>query len=330
MRARGFGGPVEDGLVAGREAALTRVVGWLPGETLRDGLAAAGRQLASVGLTTVADATPRSRRALAPLQQAMDERRFLLRVHAMRPPGSRPWVASSPQLVPGAVKILIEETPAGLRPTPPRLRRLVHAAALSGAQVAVHCVGAATLVAVLAAFAALPPAARRGRRHRLEHVAECPPSLVGRLARLGLTVVTNPAFVYWRGDVYRQETEGAARAWLYRARSLAEAGVRLAGASDAPIVPASPWVGMAAARTRRTRAGRTLAPGERLGAAAALALFTQGAAFALGVDGMARIVPGAPGDVVVVEPDPLTASADEVADAQVRLTLVAGERAWPA
>src|SRR6185295_7659764 len=121
MRARGWTGPVADGLVAGREAALTRIVGSLPDDTLRDGLVAAGRELASLGLTTVADATPRSRRALAPLRQVMDERRFLLRVHAMRPPGSRPWAPSSPQLVPGAVKILIEETPAGLRPTPPRL-----------------------------------------------------------------------------------------------------------------------------------------------------------------------------------------------------------------
>jgi predicted amidohydrolase YtcJ len=143
-------------------------------------------------------------------------------------------------------------------------------------------------------------------------------------------VVTNPAFVYWRGDVYRQETEGAARAWLYRARSLAAAGVCLAGASDAPVVPANPWMGMAAARTRRTRAGRTLTVGERLDAAGALALFTHGAAFALGAAGFGRLASGAPADVVVVEPDPLTAPADEVADTTVRLTLVAGERAWPA
>jgi predicted amidohydrolase YtcJ len=73
-------------------------------------------------------------------------------------------------------------------------------------------------------------------------------------------VVTNPAFVYWRGDVYRRETDGAARAWLYRARSLVAAGVPVAAASDAPVVAPDPWLGMAAARTRRTRDGRTLAP----------------------------------------------------------------------
>ena len=192
-----------------------------------------------------------------------------------------------------------------------------------------HCVGAATLVAALAAFAALPRRLRAGRRHRLEHVAECPPPLVAGIAALELVVVTNPAFVHWRGDAYIAETGARARAWLYRARTLASAGIPLAGASDAPVVPPSPWVGIAAARVRRTVAGATLGAAERLGARAALRLFTTGAAFALGADGLGTLAPGGPADLVVVEPDPLRAPPDEVADARVCLTLVAGERVWP-
>src|SRR6185295_6932846 len=144
-------------------------------------------------------------------------------------------------------------------------------------------------------------------------VAECPPPLVARIARLGLVVVTNPAFVHWRGDVYRDETRGRARAWLYRARTLAAAGVPLAGASDAPVVPPDPWRGIATARSRRTAAGRPLGAGERLGAGAALALFTTGAAYALRDDALGRLVPGGPADLVVVEPDPLRAPPDELA-----------------
>ena len=67
-----------------------------------------------------------------------------------------------------------------------------------------------------------------------------------------------------------------------------------------------------------------------LDAAAALRLFTTGAAFALDADGLGTLAPGGPADLVVVEPDPLRAPPDEVADARVRLTLVAGERVWPA
>src|SRR5262249_34672385 len=150
-----------------------------------------------------------------------------LRVFAMRRPGTRRW-ASHGRLRAGPVKLLVDELPGGLRPRPAILARRIAAAAARGDQVAVHCVGAATLVAALAAFAALPPRLRVDRRHRLEHVAECPPPLVAPLASLGLVVVTNPAFVHWRGDVYRRETSGEMQPWLYRARTLARVGVALA------------------------------------------------------------------------------------------------------
>ena len=319
---------VATGLVFGREGALGRLVGRLPTGALAGGLAAAARELAAFGLATVADATPRPYRALAPLRLAIGAGRFPLRVFAMRPLGSRAWEAGE-RLVPAAVKIMVEEGPSGLRPRPATLARLIARAAASGAQVAVHCVGAATLAAALAAFAALPRRLRVGRRHRLEHVAECPPPLIERIAALGLVVVTNPAFVHWRGDAYLGETAPLARSWLYRARTLTRAGIPLAGASDAPVVPPSPWIGMAAARTRRTAGGATLGAAEYLGARAALGLFTTGAAFALCADGLGSLAPGGPADLIVVEPDPLRAPPDEVADARVRLTLVAGERAWP-
>jgi predicted amidohydrolase YtcJ len=224
---------------------------------------------------------------------------------------------------------MVEESPSGLRPTPAVLARRIALGAAGGA-VAVHCLGASTLVAALDAFAALPRAMRARRPHRLEHLAECPPPLVGRIKALGLTVVTNPGFVRARGDVYRAETHRDAWSWLYRARSLLAAGVPLAAGSDAPVGPPSPWLAIAAARTRRTASGAVLGPGERLSATAALALFARGAADALGASAAGRLRPGGPADLVVVEPDPLRAPPDEVAATRVRLTMVDGEIVWPA
>ena len=316
------------GLVHGEEPAISRAVGPLPAAVVADGLAAAAAELAAMGLTTVADATPRAWQALAPLRHAVDTGSVALRVFAMRPPGARAWPRTT-RLRPGPVKVMVEEGPAGLRPTPAGLARRIALAATGGA-VAVHCLSASTLVAALDGFAALRR--RRGARapHRLEHVAECPPPLVQRIAGLGLSVVTNPAFVRVRGDVYRGETHAGAWAWLYRARSLASAGVPLAAGSDAPIGPASPWVGMAAARSRRTPSGVVLGPRERLAAGAALALVTRGAAAALGARELGRLRAGGPADLVVVEPDPLRAPPDEVAAARVRLTMIAGEVVWHA
>jgi len=317
-----------DGLVSGREDVVGAAVGPLDAGEIAAGLARTSHELAAFGVTTVADATPRRRAALAPVRRAMDAGTFAQRLFAMRPWNAPPWRGRE-RLQPGPVKIMVEETPAGLDPSPAVLARRIRAAAARGAQVAVHCVGVATLVAALDAFASLPARHRR-RRHRLEHLAECPPPLVARIAALGLTVVTNPAFVYWRGDVYRRETDGAARAWLYRARSLVAAGVPVAAASDAPVVAADPWLGLIAARTRRTRDGATLAPGERVDAATALAFATTNAAASLHADRLGRLVPGAPADLIVVTPDPVDASATAARRTAVRLTMIDGRIAWRA
>ncbi len=314
----------ESGLVAGREHAVSRAVGPLPADVLIAGLAETSLALAAHGLTTVADATPRPWTALAPLRDAIDDGTFRLRVHAMRTAAGRPWPAHV-RLVPGPVKILVDEGPHGMRPTAAALARRIAAAAGRGAQVAVHCVGSATLVAALAAFAALPRTMRAGRRHRLEHLAECPPPLVARVAQLGLTVVTNPSFVFVRGDVYRRETPRDAWPWLYRARSLIDAGIVVAAGSDAPVAPVSPWLGIAAARRRLTASGAALGARERVDAATALALYTAAAAYALHADDAGRLRVGGPADLIVVSTDPLRATADEVADTRVRLTMVGGE-----
>lgn len=317
------------GLIAAREAEIGRAIGPLPAEVMRRGLERVGRELAACGLTTVADATPRARAQLGLLRDSVRTGRLPQRVFAMRRPASAPWCGEE-RLRPGPVKVLVDEGPGGLRPRPPVMARLIARAAASGAQVAVHCTGSATLVAALAAFESLPAAYRVGRRHRLEHLGECPPPCVQRIARLGLVVVTNPVFVRLRGEVYREETPRAAWNWLYRARSLLAAGVSLAGASDAPVGPPSPWLGIAAARTRCAGDGRALGAGERLSARQALALFTTGAAYALQADTLGRLLPGAPADLVAVEPDPVRASPDEVADTRVLLTMIGGRIVWPA
>jgi predicted amidohydrolase YtcJ len=237
-------------------------------------------------VTTVADATPRSWRDLAPLRAAVDAGR-VRSAFAMCGRRTRARGPDADGSIRGP-RSDGREGPAGLRPTPATLARRIARGAAHGA-VAVHCVGAATLVAALDAFAALPRGVRSCRRHRLEHLAECPPPLVDRIRALGLTVVTNPAFVRERGDVYRSETHRDAWGWLYRARSLLAAGVPLGAGSDAPVGPLSPWIGMVAARTRRTPSGAVLGPGERLSAAAALALFTRGAADALGAATAGRL-----------------------------------------
>lgn len=318
---------VGSSLVVGQEEALRAVVGPLPAAVLRDGFRAVGRALAQRGLTTVADATPRTRRSVAPLRDAIGVGDFRLRVFAMRAPGTAEWSAND-RLRCGPMKIVLHEEGAELRPTPAVLARLVARAATAGYAVAVHCLGAHALVAALEAFARVPRRWRAGRGHRLEHVAECPPALIAEIARLGLMVVSNPAFIWERGDVYRRESDPATHGWLYRARSLRRAGITMAAGSDAPVAVADPWRAMATARARRTRRGYVLGPREQLTAREALALCTTGAAAALQAPGLGRLRVGGPADLIVVDRDPLRTTPHELAAARVQLTMVGGEIVW--
>lgn len=314
------------GLVVGREAAIARATGPHPEAAMVAALGAVGAAVARRGVTTLGDASPRSAAAARRFARLLDAARLGPRVVGLARPGAAPWTGNA-RLACGGVKILVEDDGDGMRPRPATLRRLVTAAAARGQRVAVHCVTLGTLVAALEAFAALPRRARAGRGHRLEHLGECPPALVAEIARLGLVVVGNPAFLHGRGDAYLAERSVPA-AWLYRVRSLLRAGVPFAAASDAPVAPCDPWNTMAAARERRTRTGVCIGPSERLSAVAALACVCRSAADALGRGDLGRLAPGGPADLVVVDRDPVVSSPADVRETRVLLTMIAGEPTW--
>jgi predicted amidohydrolase YtcJ len=127
----------------------------------------------------------------------------------------------------------------------------VSAARRHGRTVAVHAVTAAAAALAVAAIEAVGPLPG----DRIEHGAVVPLGLAESIARLGLTVVTNPGFLRTRGDRYLVDVEPGERDDLWRCRSLVDGGVRVAAGSDAPFGPADPWLAMAAAVDRRTASG---------------------------------------------------------------------------
>ena len=96
---------------------------------------------------------------------------------------------------------------------------------------------------------------------RIEHGGTIPPNYIERIAASRAWVVTNPGFLHFRGKKYLEEPGLVPH--LYRARSLMEAGIPLAGATDASHT-ATPS-GAIAAISRATVDGQVLAPGECLG-----------------------------------------------------------------
>jgi predicted amidohydrolase YtcJ len=228
-------------------------------------LAPIGAQLAACGVTGVADASVTTGVGTATLIAAarasgdLPQRVMLMSGGALDPPrddGVRV----------GPVKILLDEH--DLPDIDDLVARIIQARSW-GRRVAVHCVTAVELALTLAAFETA--GAQAG--DRIEHGGVIPEPAITAIVALGLTVVTQPGFIFDRGDRYLAEVEPSDHADLYRCASLLAAGVPVAASSDAPYSNLDPWVGLRAAMSRRTRGGQRVAVDERVGAEAALALY---------------------------------------------------------
>jgi predicted amidohydrolase YtcJ len=137
--------------------------------------------------------------------------------------------------------------------------------------VAIHCVTETELVFALA----LLRSAGTEPGDRIEHASIAPDSAVAEIADLGLAVVSQPHFIAERGDQYRHEVEPGDQPLLYRLRAFVNAGVTLAGGSDAPFGSPDHWAAMEAAVTRRTTEGAQIGPGEALSPEEALGLYLR-------------------------------------------------------
>ena len=266
-----------------------------------------------LGVTGVTDATPVS---------TVEELELLatattLRVQAT---GGPRLTATEfpPGLSRGPVKIILDEHDL---PSLDDLAGWFAAAHRHGRAFAVHCVTRVSLVLALAAW----EAAGSLRGDRIEHGSIVPAELIGAIARLGLTVVTQPGLVAERGDEYLEEVDPGDVADLYRCGSLIERGVRVAASTDAPYSDPDPWAAMRAAISRITRSGRTLGPGERVAPERALDLFLGPLDDPAGRPRTVQV--GAPADLVVLATgldDALAAPSAHL----VTTTIVRGEVSW--
>jgi predicted amidohydrolase YtcJ len=276
-------------------------------------LAPIGRQLASYGVTALTDASVTTNAEAAALLAGavrsgdLPQRLTLMSGGMLEAPGDNAFAV-------GPLKVLLDDH--DLPDLDDFIERIERARAWDR-HVAVHCVTAGELAITLAAFHAA--GARPG--DRIEHGGVIPEAAIPQLKALGLTVVTQPGFVFERGDRYLAEVEPDARPDLYRCASLQAAGVPVAGSSDAPYASADPWLGIAAAARRRTRSGQSLGEAERLDPTRALALYLDHPS----EPGRTprRVAVGEPADLCLLKA-PLPAVLAEPSAEQVAATLVGG------
>jgi hypothetical protein len=212
--------------------------------------------------------------------------------------------------------------------TPAQLRNLMSRAALDNFQTAVHAIGDAANADVLAAVEELSESYTGDRRWRIEHAQIIDPADIPLLGQHGVIASVQP--LHQTSDRTMAEARlGPDRLdGAYPWRSIKTAGGRLAFGSDAPVEPADPFAGLAAAISRTDASGEPFGgwfPQQTVSRETALAGFTSDAAFAGFAEGrFGRLIPGERADFLLVDRDPLLASPDEIRATQVHQVWIGG------
>ena len=234
------------------------------------------------------------------------------------------------QLRLAGVKIILDKTTGHLKPDQADLNERVLQIHRSGFRACLHAIEENAVEAACSAIEyALKKFPRPGHRHRIEHCSVCPPPLAKRLAALGITVVTQPSFIYYSGNRYLQTVPPEEMKHLYPLRALLESGVKVAASSDCPIAPANPMTGIFAATSRMTETGEAVLPEEKITPEEALKMYGETAARATFEEDMkGSISPGKLGDLVLLNGDPTQVPTNELRDIKVEMTILNGEVVW--
>jgi predicted amidohydrolase YtcJ len=315
----------ERGRLTGR---LWRMDAWLAdrlamGSTYRQtddaALAAVSAKAIAAGVTGWTDATPeRSDVDAHALAQAVASGLVRQRLHLMMPATADVRTLDEIERIAGVTigpaKVLLDDTAL---PTLDELVALITRAHSCRRPIAVHCVTRTQIVLTVVAL----QLAGSMPGDRIEHGALIPADLLSELASCGVTVVTQPNFVYERGDDYLTEIPTDDRPDLWRGRSLIQAGVAMAAGSDAPFGSADPWLAVRAAARRRTSSGQLLQPTEAVELGTALSWWV-GTPFEPARP--RRIEAGERADLVVLAA-PLAAALEGDAPVPVAATIIDGE-----
>ncbi|MGW8330037.1 amidohydrolase [Streptomyces sp. NPDC055897] len=219
-----------------------------------------------------------------------------------------------------------------LQDDPERLAQLVVDGHLAGWQLAVHAIGdRAADLALDALERAQRLRPRPNARHRIEHAGLIRPDQLPRFARLGVSAVVQPTFLYSFGDDYAQVMGERRAPWMYRGRGFLDHGVTLVGSSDRPVADGSPLRAVQFMVERASASGRPIGPREAITVEEALHAYTVAGAHACRWDAVAgSLTPSKRADLVVLAEDPRRVETSRIGGIEIVATFVDGQRATEA
>jgi predicted amidohydrolase YtcJ len=197
------------------------------------------------------------------------------------------------------------------------LDRLIADACERDFAVGIHAGGNEAIAVALASLGSryrgrLPP--------RIDHFFFLERASLERAVDQNVHVVVQPYQLHDTGDLLR-ETGLPPRLRYQAHREMLDAGLTLAGSSDAPVFTFDVLAAIEVAARRRTAAGATLHPDQAIGVADLLRMYTRGAAKTLGMEGeIGQFAPGGRADAVLLSEELEKVPPQRVPDVGIRST----------
>lgn len=218
--------------------------------------------------------------------------------------------------------------------TPETFRAVAMEADRRGLQIAVHAIGDGAVRAVLDGYEAARNAnGARDSRHRIEHIEVVHPDDIGRFQELGVIASMQPPHPPGCAGLPLEPTIsriGRDR-WpvSYAWRTLKNAGAHICFASDWPVSPIDPLVGVKAAVTRKRWSETD--PDQSFSLPEALAAYcVEGAYAEFKEDRKGMIRPGYVADIVILDTDIEATDPDAIDTIRPTTTICGGHISFPA
>ncbi|MFZ1917934.1 MAG: amidohydrolase [Terriglobales bacterium] len=216
---------------------------------------------------------------------------------------------------------------------PKKFAELCVAADKQGLIIHVHAIGDGAVKAALDGIAAARKAnGNSGLPHTLTHEQFVLPEDFPRFRELG---VVSALQLFWADasqdtiEIVKPYLDSEIYKWQYPARSILDNGGIISGASDWPVSTANVFRAIYQAETRRGPEG-VLDPSQAMPREAMFYAYTRNSARAMNLDSIGVIAPGKRADLVLLDRDVLTVSPEEMRDAKVVWTMVAGKMVYRA
>ena len=161
-------------------------------------------------------------------------------------------------------------------------------------------------------------------RFRIEHCSLVNPSLSRRIKNAGAIPTPFYSYSHYHGEKWHDYGPEKMQ-WMFAHKSLMEAGVPVAPASDFTPGPFEPMMALQSLVTRKDAAGNTWGPSQKVSIADAMKICTlNGAHASFEEDIKGSLTPGKLADIVLLEQDPFTTDPGSLKHIAINHTLLDG------